>query len=361
MDMAKITKKWPKPDKNEHEIVKSAQKPDPKTFLKESLTMEDVLVTLNSKELKKRTGDTKRETVASYVIKRSSEKRVSNEKSNGFVKKGKHHQDSDSSNEEGNTYFEEALVVGRNDEMTELVMNSGGSYHMTHKRDFLYDFKVVDGSSVQLGDNMTCTIKGIGKVKIQLHDGSRFILEDVSNDDAVEAQRWLEDKKLEEKTHMDCLVKEQEKVLCSLSCLLLVLGTTRDLADRSFLDLPFKADMSWGWLKLLQLRECIRPFFWVKLGNGELTLVWRAWEALRPRGNEVNWYHNVWFPHCIPRMRLEDLMHEDRIPPYIWLSDISAWKYCKANWDVSNLLGFLVIYLRHVSFNSSGISSVSLR
>nr|GEU50434.1 putative ribonuclease H-like domain-containing protein [Tanacetum cinerariifolium] len=32
-DMAKITKKWPKPDKNEHEIVKSTQKPDPKTFL----------------------------------------------------------------------------------------------------------------------------------------------------------------------------------------------------------------------------------------------------------------------------------------------------------------------------------------
>nr|GEU54041.1 zinc finger, CCHC-type [Tanacetum cinerariifolium] len=32
MDIVKITKKWPKLDKNEHEIVKSAQKPDPKTF-----------------------------------------------------------------------------------------------------------------------------------------------------------------------------------------------------------------------------------------------------------------------------------------------------------------------------------------
>nr|GEX73853.1 hypothetical protein [Tanacetum cinerariifolium] len=31
-DIAKITKKWPKPDKNEHEIMKSAQKPNPKTF-----------------------------------------------------------------------------------------------------------------------------------------------------------------------------------------------------------------------------------------------------------------------------------------------------------------------------------------
>ncbi|GJY47154.1 hypothetical protein Tco_0436217 [Tanacetum coccineum] len=71
------------------------------------------------------------------------------------------------------------MVVIGNDEMTELVMDSGGSYHMTHKRDFLYDFKVVDGGSVQLGDNRTCTIKGTRKVKIQLHDGSSFILEDV--------------------------------------------------------------------------------------------------------------------------------------------------------------------------------------
>ncbi|GJS66572.1 hypothetical protein Tco_0681136 [Tanacetum coccineum] len=33
----------------------------------------------------------------------------------------------------------------------------------------------------------------------------------VSNDDAALAQRWLEDKQLEEKTNKDCLVKEQEK------------------------------------------------------------------------------------------------------------------------------------------------------
>nr|GEV21792.1 hypothetical protein [Tanacetum cinerariifolium] len=32
MDLAKITKKWPKPNKIEHEIVKNAQKPNPKTF-----------------------------------------------------------------------------------------------------------------------------------------------------------------------------------------------------------------------------------------------------------------------------------------------------------------------------------------
>ncbi|GJY37551.1 hypothetical protein Tco_0422929 [Tanacetum coccineum] len=79
----------------------------------------------------------------------------------------------------GNVYFGEALVVVGNDEMTELVMDSDESYHMTHSRDFLYDFKGFDGGSVQLGDNRTCTIKGTEKVKIQLHDGSSCVLKDV--------------------------------------------------------------------------------------------------------------------------------------------------------------------------------------
>ncbi|GKB25062.1 hypothetical protein Tco_0864463 [Tanacetum coccineum] len=124
-------------------------------------------------------------------------------KSSGFVKKGKRDQDSDSSDDEGNAYFGEALVVVGNDEMTELVMDSGGSYHMTHMRDFLYDFKVVDGGSVQLGDNRTCTIKGTGKVKIQLHDGSSFILEDVSGS----KDGWLEDSNLKNKDITGMLVK----------------------------------------------------------------------------------------------------------------------------------------------------------
>ncbi|GKB01140.1 hypothetical protein Tco_0829184 [Tanacetum coccineum] len=75
-------------------------------------------------------------------------------KLSGFVKKGKHDQDSDSSDDEGNAYFGEALVVIKNDEMTELVMDSSGSYHMTHRRDFLYDLKVIDGVTF-VSDNRT--------------------------------------------------------------------------------------------------------------------------------------------------------------------------------------------------------------
>ncbi|GJT81193.1 zinc finger, CCHC-type containing protein [Tanacetum coccineum] len=154
---------------------------------RESLTMEDVLATLNSRELRKRTEGTKEEAGDRlYVRGRSDHSGKAHydrslwfklrggtsklkcfichseghlkidcpmKKSSGFVKKGKRDQDSDSSDDNGITYFGEALVVVRNDEMTQLVMDTG--------------------------DNRICTIKGTGKLKIQLHDGSSFMLEDV--------------------------------------------------------------------------------------------------------------------------------------------------------------------------------------
>ncbi|GKC36131.1 hypothetical protein Tco_1048515 [Tanacetum coccineum] len=32
--------------------------------------------------------------------------------------------------------------------------------------------------------------------------------------------------------------------------------------------------MSWGWRKLLQIQELVKPFFWSKLGNGMSTSLW---------------------------------------------------------------------------------------
>ncbi|GJV95717.1 retrovirus-related pol polyprotein from transposon TNT 1-94 [Tanacetum coccineum] len=169
----------------------------------ETLTTEDVLVTLNSRELKKRTEGTKEENSdglyvrgMSYHSGKSHPGGISRyksrgetsklkcfichseghlkrgclmKKSSGSVRKGKHDQDFDSFDDEGNAYFGEALVV---------VRNRGGSYHMTHRMDFLYDFKGFGGGSDQLDDKRTCT-KRIGKVKRRLHDESSFVLEDV--------------------------------------------------------------------------------------------------------------------------------------------------------------------------------------
>ncbi|GJW50825.1 zinc finger, CCHC-type containing protein [Tanacetum coccineum] len=223
---------------------------------RESLTIEDVLATLNSRELKKRTECTKEEARDGlYVRGRSGHSgkahfggslrfklRGETGKLKCFICHSESHLKRDCLKKKSSRRRGWALWVAQNDEMTELVMDSGGSYHMTHRRDFLYDFKVVDRGSVQLGVNRTCTIKETGKVKIQLHDGSSFILDvrspwrqdekrvwfevelqraqrdrkakvfQVSNDDAAVAQRRLEDKQLEEKTNTDCLVKEQEKV-----------------------------------------------------------------------------------------------------------------------------------------------------
>ncbi|GKE99104.1 retrovirus-related pol polyprotein from transposon TNT 1-94 [Tanacetum coccineum] len=58
-------------------------------------------------------------------------------------------------------------------------MDSGGSFHMTPRRDFLFDFKEFNGGTVLLGDNRACVIMGIGKVRVQMKDGSRFVLENV--------------------------------------------------------------------------------------------------------------------------------------------------------------------------------------
>ncbi|GJV20339.1 hypothetical protein Tco_1369359, partial [Tanacetum coccineum] len=113
------------------------------------------LATLNSRELKKRTEGTKEETSDGLYVRGMSDHSgkahyggSSQFKSRGGI--GHIDQDSDSSDDEGNAYFGEALTVVGNDEMTELVMDSGGSYHMTHRRDFLYDFKGFDGGSIQL-------------------------------------------------------------------------------------------------------------------------------------------------------------------------------------------------------------------
>ncbi|GJV54104.1 hypothetical protein Tco_1449845 [Tanacetum coccineum] len=55
------------------------------------------------------------------------------------------------------------------------------------------------------------------------------------------------------------------------------------LKGRSIWDIPLEDEMSWGWGKILQLQEIVRPYFWVKLGNGKNTSLWfDSWCSLCP-------------------------------------------------------------------------------
>nr|GEU86074.1 hypothetical protein [Tanacetum cinerariifolium] len=114
---------------------------------------------------------------------------------------------------------------------------------------------------------------------------------------------------------------------------------TYKLKGHSFWDIPIKSDLSWGWLKHLHIRDLVKPFFWITMGNGWLWLqAWllkasdlglisvltiiNSWPDLvqwrdlnsvlscfsvgllgKPLDREVlkSWHSVVWFSHCIPR------------------------------------------------------------
>ncbi|GKD50599.1 hypothetical protein Tco_1279575 [Tanacetum coccineum] len=58
---------------------------------------------------------------------------------------------------------------------------------------------------------------------------------------------------------------------------------TYKLQGRTIWDIQPKGDMSWGWRKLLQLWEFMKPFFWVEIGNSLNASLWYdRWCSLCP-------------------------------------------------------------------------------
>ncbi|GJV61288.1 hypothetical protein Tco_1467388 [Tanacetum coccineum] len=54
--------------------------------------------------------------------------------------------------------------------------------------------------------------------------------------------------------------------------------------------------MSWGWRKLLQLHDLVRPYIWTKIGNGKLASAWEGFNKenkVADLGSNIGW---VW-PH----------------------------------------------------------------
>ncbi|GJV60546.1 putative reverse transcriptase domain, reverse transcriptase zinc-binding domain protein [Tanacetum coccineum] len=55
------------------------------------------------------------------------------------------------------------------------------------------------------------------------------------------------------------------------------------LNGRSFWDVPLRGKISWGWSKILQICQLVRPFFWSKIGNGISTSAWHdTWSSVGP-------------------------------------------------------------------------------
>ena len=65
------------------------------------------------------------------------------------------------------------------EQLLDWIMDSGGSYHMTYMRDYLFDFEEYDGGNVLIGDGMKCRVRGTGNVQVQMRDGSSFVLDNV--------------------------------------------------------------------------------------------------------------------------------------------------------------------------------------
>ncbi|GJY89683.1 zinc finger, CCHC-type containing protein [Tanacetum coccineum] len=65
------------------------------------------------------------------------------------------------------------------EELLDWIMDLGGSYHITYKRDYLVDCEEYDGGNILLGDGRECRVRGTSKVQVQMRDGSSFVLDNV--------------------------------------------------------------------------------------------------------------------------------------------------------------------------------------
>nr|GFA84174.1 hypothetical protein [Tanacetum cinerariifolium] len=151
-----------------------------------------------------------------------------------------------------------------------------------------------------------------------------------------------------------------------------------ELEKQTLWDIQLKSDMSWGWRKILQLRDIVKPFLWVRIGNGMNTSMWQdyvqwrdvngnlsafsvklVWEALRPRGTEVLWSKTIWFAHCLPRhafhlwlvMRIS-LKTQDKLCPWDVepFTDLSTLRcvFCQAHMDSHEHIFFECSYASRV-------------
>ncbi|GJZ03938.1 retrovirus-related pol polyprotein from transposon TNT 1-94 [Tanacetum coccineum] len=230
---------------------------------RESLIMEDVLATLNSRELKKRTEGTKEETGDGLYVRGRSDHSgkahsggSSRFKSRGGTSKLKcficHSEDIETETSER---IKSSGSTRMGTKKVRIQLHDGSSFipEDVRKKNCVYtlEAKVITFGVQKHGGSKQVGLKQLGSKQVGfkqlghkqvwfkqlgpgvetgvhgVHDAKRVWFEvklqgaqgdheaevfQVSNDDAAVAQRPLEDKQPEENTNTDCLVKKQEKV-----------------------------------------------------------------------------------------------------------------------------------------------------
>lgn len=73
----------------------------------------------------------------------------------------------------------DVLIVSTHEDKEKWVMDSGCSYHMTSVKSFFKDLKMQDLGSVKLGDDRPCRVLSSGSVALKMNNGSTIVLQDV--------------------------------------------------------------------------------------------------------------------------------------------------------------------------------------
>ncbi|GKB98613.1 hypothetical protein Tco_0984750 [Tanacetum coccineum] len=144
---------------------------------RDTIKLEDVVATLNSRELQKMT-EAKGDGGEGFYVRRRSGQRdmeYNHKKSQGFVR------NEDQVSSSGADGFDnvDVMMAMSDEELLDWIMDSGSSYYITYKRDYLVDFKEYDSGNILLSDSRECRVRGTGKVQVQMRDGSSFVLDNV--------------------------------------------------------------------------------------------------------------------------------------------------------------------------------------
>ncbi|GJX71919.1 hypothetical protein Tco_0309090 [Tanacetum coccineum] len=124
------------------------------------------LATLNSRELQKmmeEKGNGGEGLYSEEHLKRDCP-RYNHKKSQGFVR----NKDQVSGYGADGYNSADVMIAISVEELLDWIMDSGGSYHITNKIDYLVYFEEYDGDNLLLGDDRECRVRGTGKVQVQM-------------------------------------------------------------------------------------------------------------------------------------------------------------------------------------------------